>query len=67
MGRCRIGPEILAAFQPGEHDSVTPWTRAALLYAASLLASDEATEREPGRALQADLVRWPSYPGRSRR
>jgi DNA-binding CsgD family transcriptional regulator len=63
-GRTGQARQILASFRPGEHDSVTPWTRAALLYAAPLLASDEAAEREFGRALEADLVRWPAYRAR---
>jgi len=63
-GRTAQAREILAVIRPGEHDSVTPWTRTALLYAAPLLASDEAAEREFGRALEADLVRWPSYRAR---
>jgi DNA-binding CsgD family transcriptional regulator/tetratricopeptide (TPR) repeat protein len=63
-GRTAQAREILAMFRPREHDSVTPWTRTALLYAAPLLASGEAAEREFGRALDAGLVRWPSYRAR---
>jgi len=63
-GRTAEAREILAVIRPGEHDSVTPWARTALLYAAPLLASDEAAESEFGRALGADLVRWPSYRAR---
>jgi DNA-binding CsgD family transcriptional regulator len=69
--------ELLAAFRPAPGDSVTPWTRVALLYAAPLLAADEdrakagadeaaaaAAEREFRRALAANLVRWPFYRAR---
>jgi DNA-binding CsgD family transcriptional regulator len=69
--------ELLAAFRPAPGDSVTPWTRVALLYAAPLLAADEdrakagadeaaaaAAEREFRRALEANLVRWPFYRAR---
>jgi DNA-binding CsgD family transcriptional regulator len=69
--------ELLAAFRPAPGDSVTPWTRVALLYAAPLLTADEdrakagadeaaaaAAEREFRRALAANLVRWPFYRAR---
>jgi len=42
---------------------VTPWTRVALLYAAPLLAEEDA-EPEFGRSLAADLTRWPAYRAR---
>ena len=63
-GRTGEAREILAAFRPGEHDSVAPWTRVALCYAAPLLASDELAEREFRRALDASLARWPAYRAR---
>jgi len=44
-GRAEPARRIIDVFRPGEQDSVTPWTRVALLYAAPLLASgDEAAE-----------------------
>ena len=63
-GRTTEAREILAAFRPGERDSVTPWTRVALLYAAPLLADDELVEQEFRRSLTANLARWPSYRAR---
>jgi DNA-binding CsgD family transcriptional regulator len=76
-GRGNEARELLAAFRPGRGDSVTPWTRVALLYAAPLLAADEdraeagadeagteAAEQEFRRALEANLVRWPFYRAR---
>jgi DNA-binding CsgD family transcriptional regulator len=39
-GRVAEAREIAAAFQPGELDSVAPWTRVARLYAAPFLAED---------------------------
>jgi len=56
--------EIVAAFRPGERDSVTPWTRVALLYAAPFIAEDDAAELEFRRALAANLARWPAYRAR---
>lgn len=63
-GHAAEARELLTAFRPGEHDSVTPWTGVALVYAAPLLAADEAAEQEFRRALKANLVRWPSYRAR---
>ena len=71
-GRGNEARELLAAFRPARGDSVTPWTRVALLYAAPLLAADEdrpeagaeATEEAFRRALEANLVRWPFYRAR---
>jgi DNA-binding CsgD family transcriptional regulator len=76
-GRGNEARELLAAFRPAPGDSVTPWTRVALLYAAPLLAAAEdraeagadetaaeAAEREFRRALEANLVRWPFYRAR---
>jgi ATP/maltotriose-dependent transcriptional regulator MalT len=63
-GRGNEARELVAAFRPARGDSVTPWTRVALLYAAPLLAGEEAAEREFRRALEANLVRWPFYRAR---
>ena len=63
-GRTSEAREILAAFRPGERDSVTPWTRVALRYAAPLLADDELAEQEFRRSLAMNLARWPSYRAR---
>jgi DNA-binding CsgD family transcriptional regulator len=63
-GRVAEAREIAAAFQPGELDSVAPWTRVARLYAAPFLAEDDAAEAEFRRALAANLVRWPAYRAR---
>jgi DNA-binding CsgD family transcriptional regulator len=63
-GRVAEAREITAAFQPGELDSVTPWTRVALLYAAPFLAEDDVAEAEFRRALAANLARWPAYRAR---
>ncbi len=63
-GRVAEAREIVAAFQPGELDSVAPWTRVALIYAAPFLAEDDAAEAEFRRALAANLVRWPAYRAR---
>lgn len=63
-GRVAEAREIGAAFQPGELDSVAPWTRVALIYAAPFLAEDDAAEAEFRRALAANLVRWPAYRAR---
>jgi DNA-binding CsgD family transcriptional regulator len=68
-GRTDEAREILAAFRPAEfrpaeRDGMTSWTRVALLYAAPLLADEEAAEQEFRRALEADLVRWPFYRAR---
>jgi DNA-binding CsgD family transcriptional regulator len=56
--------EIMAAFRPGDHDSVAPWTRVALLYAAPLLADDQHAEQEFRRGLATNLTRWPLYRAR---
>ena len=63
QGGRRRPARSLAAFQPAELDSVAPWTRVALIYAAPLLAEDDAAEAEFRRALAANLVRWPALPG----
>ena len=63
-GQTAEAREIVAAFQPGERDSVTPWTRVALLYAAPFLAGDDVAELEFRRALAANLARWPAYRAR---
>jgi DNA-binding CsgD family transcriptional regulator len=63
-GRTDEARDILAAFRPAEDDGMTSWTRVALLYAAPLLAAEEAAEQEFRRALEADLVRWPFYRAR---
>jgi DNA-binding CsgD family transcriptional regulator len=63
-GRAAEAQEILAAFRPAERDGATGWTRVALLYAAPLLAGEDAAEQEFRRALEADLVRWPFYRAR---
>ncbi|HEX5300523.1 MAG TPA: ATP-binding protein, partial [Streptosporangiaceae bacterium] len=71
-GRGNEARELLAAFRPARDDSMTPWTRVALVYAAPLLATvedgaeagAEAAEREFRRALEANLVRWPFYRAR---
>jgi DNA-binding CsgD family transcriptional regulator len=63
-GRTAEASEVLAAFSPREHDSVTPWTRVAMLYAAPLLADDDRAEREFRRVLKVNLVRWPFYRAR---
>ena len=63
-GRVAEAREIAAAFQPGELDSVAPWTRVAQLYAAPFLAEDDAAEAEFRRAVAANLVRWPAYRAR---
>jgi len=67
-GRGNEARELLAAFRPARGDSVTPWTRVALLYAAPLLAGEEdgaeAVEQEFRRSLEANLVRWPFYRAR---
>jgi DNA-binding CsgD family transcriptional regulator len=68
-GRTDEAREILAAFRPAEfrpaqRDGMTAWTRVALLYAAPLLAGEEAAEQEFRRALEADLVGWPFYRAR---
>ncbi|HET9969977.1 MAG TPA: AAA family ATPase, partial [Streptosporangiaceae bacterium] len=71
-GRGNEARELLAAFRPARGDSMTPWTRVALVYAAPLLATvedgaeagAEAAEREFRRALEANLVRWPFYRAR---
>jgi DNA-binding CsgD family transcriptional regulator len=71
-GRGNEARELLAAFRPARDDSMTPWTRVALVYAAPLLAAvedgaeagAEAAEREFRRALEANLVRWPFYRAR---
>jgi DNA-binding CsgD family transcriptional regulator len=71
-GRGNEARELLAAFRPARGDSVTPWTRVALLYAAPLLAGAdageeagaEAVEQEFRRSLEANLVRWPFYRAR---
>jgi DNA-binding CsgD family transcriptional regulator len=63
-GRTGEVREIVDRFRPASGDRVTPWTRVALLYAAPLLAGEEAAEREFRRALEANLVRWPFYRAR---
>ena len=63
-GRAGQAREIVAAFGPAQGGGVTPWTRVALLYAAPLLADEEAAEREFRRALEANLARWPFYRAR---
>jgi DNA-binding CsgD family transcriptional regulator len=63
-GRTDEAREILAAFGPAEGGTMTPWARVALLYAAPLLADEEAAEQEFRRALEADLARWPFYRAR---
>jgi DNA-binding CsgD family transcriptional regulator len=63
-GRTAEAREIAAACRSGDRDSVTPWARVALLYAAPLLAGESAAEPEFHRALAADLARWPSYRAR---
>ncbi len=63
-GRTSEARQILAAFRPGDHDSVTPWTRVALLYAAPLLADDQLAEQEFRGALRENLARWPLYRAR---
>jgi DNA-binding CsgD family transcriptional regulator len=64
LGRTDEAREIVAAFRPGADDSVTPWTRVALLYAAPLLADDELVEHEFRHVLAENLARWPGYRAR---
>ena len=63
-GRTDEAREIMAKFRPGTDDSVTPWTRVALLYAAPLLADDEFAEDEFRRVLGENLAAWPAYRAR---
>ncbi len=63
-GRTDEAREIVTEFRPGADDSVTPWTRVALLYAVPLLADDELVEREFRRVLGENLARWPAYRAR---
>jgi DNA-binding CsgD family transcriptional regulator len=68
-GRTNQAREIVAAFRPAEfrsagRDGITSWTRVALLYAAPMLADEEAAEQEFRRAFEADLVGWPFYRAR---
>jgi DNA-binding CsgD family transcriptional regulator len=63
-GRTGEARDIVAAFRPGDDDSVTPWTRVALLYAAPLLASEVNAEWEFRHALGVNLARWPFYRAR---
>ncbi|WP_300614221.1 LuxR family transcriptional regulator, partial [Trebonia sp.] len=55
---------LAEAFRPRPGDSVTPWTRVALGYAAPLLAEESGAELEFNRALAVDLTRWPAYRAR---
>ncbi len=63
-GRADQAREIVDRFRPARGDRMTPWTRVALLYAAPLLADEQAAEQEFRRALAADLARWPFYRAR---
>jgi len=63
-GRTDEAREIVAAFQPGADDSVTPWTGVALRYAAPLLADEDLVEHEFRGVLAEDLARWPAYRAR---
>ncbi|HEY2238160.1 MAG TPA: AAA family ATPase [Streptosporangiaceae bacterium] len=63
-GRQAEARRIAAAFRPGTGESVAPWTRVALDYAAPLLTTDAFAEAEFRAALGTDLARWPCYRAR---